>query len=243
MNIYNTWDSPLRHAVENNYAQCVSLLIEAGADVNTRYTQSDLLCLASREGHDQCLNLLIQAIGDCVKAYPDPLRFAAQNGHVKCLLLLINAGTDVNATKNYTPLMAAVDNDHVECASVLIKAGADVNHEQSYYGRPLSGYTQSLEVTRLLLRSGAQINRSSYTYTLKEPVEELLLAAGETHLTQLTHSLPKADDLMGMCRKKIREHLLDLDPHTHLFSKVERLGLPAALVRYLVFDQSLDNER
>ena len=54
--------------------------------------QDNLLRLASREGHDQCLNLLIQAMGDDVKEHPEPLRFAAQNGQVKCLSLLINAG-------------------------------------------------------------------------------------------------------------------------------------------------------
>ena len=35
---------------------------------------------------------------------------------------------------------------------------------------------------------------------------------------------------------KIREHLLHLDPHTHLFGRVPRLGLPAALTDYLLFN-------
>ena len=114
-----------------------------------------------------------------------------------------------------------------------------MNYESSFRG-PLNR-AQSPEVTRLLLRSGAQINRSRYWYEdyLKKPAQELLLAAGDTCLI---YSLPKADDLMGMCRKKIREHLLELDPHTHLFGRVPRLGLPAALVKYLVYDQSLDDD-
>ena len=60
-------------------------------------------------------------------------------------------------------------------------------------------------------------------------------------MKDLNHLSKKTDDLMGMCREVIREHLLDLDPYTHLFYRVTRLGLPASLVSYLVFDQTLDD--
>ena len=32
--------------------------------------------------------------------------------------------------------------------------------------------------------------------------------------------------LKHICREAIRKHLLNLDPHTHLFGRVPRLGLP-----------------
>ena len=204
--------TPLWLAVKYNCVQCVSLLMEAGADVNTKCVQENLLCLASLEGHDQCLNLLIQAMGD-VKAQCEK------------------------------PLMLALENDHVECASVLIEAGADVNHKYYYYGTVL-GCPRSLAVTRLLLRSGVKINRTwRDIFRAGKPARELLLAAGETRFGHnFSHLLPKAEDLMGMCRDAIRKHLLNLDPHTHLFGRVEWLGLPAVLVRYLVFDKSLDDD-
>ena len=43
-----------------------------------------------------------------------------------------------------------------------------------------------------------------------------------------------------MCGEAIRKHLLDLDPHRHLFSRVPRLGLPRSLTEYLLYDMSLD---
>ena len=45
---------------------------------------------------------------------------------------------------------------------------------------------------------------------------------------------------MGMCREVIREHLLKLDEHTHLFGRVTRLGLPAALTNFLVYYQTTE---
>ena len=111
---------------------------------------------------------------------------------------------------------------------------------------------------RLLLREGAEINRCGrigfdFLLTRTEvraarklqvhmkPVGQLLSAAGETQLIKdLTHRESEAENLMGMCRDRIRTHLLRLDAHTHLFHRVRRLGLPAALHRYIVFDQTID---
>ena len=221
----------------------VSLLLEAGADVNQWNEQNDLLCLASREGHYQCLNLLIQAMGDDAKARRMPLHAAAAQDHVKCVSLLINAGADVNSQNVYsqTALIRGVQNDHVRCASVLIKAGADVNHID--YFSSVLGYARSLEVTRVLLRSGVEINRSFFGWSKDKRAQELLLAAGETRfIDHCSDEVLQSNGLMGMCREAIREHLLKMDRYTHLFSRVERLGLPTVLVRYLVFDQSLDDD-
>ena len=49
-------------------------------------------------------------------------------------------------------------------------------------------------------------------------------------------------NLMNITRCSIRDHLLALDPHTHLFGRVPKLGLPTALTRYLLYDQTLDDE-
>ena len=232
---------PLWNAVENNQVECVRLLIKAGADVNF-YLHMDLLCLASRGDYYQCLNLLIQAGADVNNN--NPLRYAAANGHVKCVTLLINAGADVNmmGPANYeTALMLAVKNNQVESASIIIKSGADVNRWKGFLG-----YAYSVETVRLLLRSGAKINivwYCQYDYRSREyKAVKLLFAAGDRCLQDRYHSPEKADDLMGMCREAIREHLLDLDQHTHLFGRVTRLGLPAALVSYLVFDQTLEDD-
>ena len=77
----------------------------------------------------------------------------------------------------------------------------------------------------------------------------LLYAAGETLDGPIdAEKLPdclRFDDLQLMlkhiCREAIRKHLLSLDPHTHLFYRIPRLGLPSSLNRYLLYNTSLDD--
>ena len=46
--------------------------------------------------------------------------------------------------------------------------------------------------------------------------------------------------LQYLCREAIRRHMINLDPHTHLFSRIPKLGLPTLLTEYLLYDVSLD---
>ena len=48
--------------------------------------------------------------------------------------------------------------------------------------------------------------------------------------------------LKHLCRESIRSHLLDLDPHTHLFGKIPKLGLPKSLADYLLYNQTLGDD-
>ena len=41
----------------------------------------------------------------------------------------------------------------------------------------------------------------------------------------------------------IRKHLPHLDPRTHLFGRVPRIGLPSLLTDYLLYDMSLDDDQ
>ena len=44
------------------------------------------------------------------------------------------------------------------------------------------------------------------------------------------------------CRQAIRKHLTDLDPHSQLFDRVPKLGLPVSLARYILYAMSLDED-
>ena len=46
--------------------------------------------------------------------------------------------------------------------------------------------------------------------------------------------------LKHMCREAIRKHLIDLNPHLHLFTRIPQLELPSPVTRYLLFYMSLD---
>ena len=48
-------------------------------------------------------------------------------------------------------------------------------------------------------------------------------------------------NLKHLCRMTIRKHLLDLDPHSHLFYRVIKLGLPYIITEYLLFNMSIEN--
>ena len=71
---------------------------------------------------------------------------------------------------------------------------------------------------------------------------KLLFAAGEnfTHVTEEMSKILCDTRLSNQCRDAIRYHLLKLDRHVNLFHRVPRLELPAALVNYLLYDESLE---
>ena len=79
------------------------------------------------------------------------------------------------------------------------------------------------ESLKLLFAAGDKITQPS------DEVKRILNERGEVSLTHL-------------CREAIRNHLLELDPHTHLFDRVPRLGLPAALQSYLLYHQTLGDD-
>ena len=228
--------TPLIIASENGHSETICVLIEAGADVNgcESYCKTPLV-MAAEHGHIKAMRVLIEAGADVNSCdYKTALIVAAEHGHSEVIRVLIEAGADVNRSRRMwgTPLKLAVRNNHVECVSLLIEAGADVN-----YGIPLHYAAEN--VMRLLLRSGAQISRDwRYMYGYPDKAgAELLVAAGAYQYSSLT----KPDNLMEMCREVIREHLLKLDPHTHLFSRVTRLGLPATVADFLVYNQTIDD--
>ena len=74
----------------------------------------------------------------------------------------------------------------------------------------------------------------------------LLYAAGETLEGTEEEEIPeklKFDlQLKHICREAIRKHLLKLDPHQHLFSRIPHLGLPESLNKYLLFYVSLETD-
>ena len=46
--------------------------------------------------------------------------------------------------------------------------------------------------------------------------------------------------LKHQCREVIIKHLIDLDPHSHLFGRISQLPLPSALKSYMLYNVSLE---
>ena len=77
----------------------------------------------------------------------------------------------------------------------------------------------------------------------------LLYAAGETldgtDVDKIPEELKFEEEkfqLKHICREAIRKHLLELDPHQHLFGRIPQLDLPSIVTEYLLFNQSLDDD-
>ena len=254
--------TPLTVVAKYGSPRSLSMLLEAGADVNF--------------GHGCNFSL----------------HEAALRNRVENVELLIEAGMDVNQQESdgNTALGKTLVFDSQKTFSALMKLGADVNIVNkkgmtalmiaaSYYPDQRCGYsvaelkTQKRCVQRTchLLKAGAQIGRlhhlgnnslqGSFKRNQKRInyMQMLLYAAGETldgptfatedysngniihlnipeYFTELKENL----DLKHLYREAIRKHLIHLDPHEHLFGRIPQLGLPSLLTEYLLYDCSLD---
>ena len=204
---------------------------------------------ASINWFNEGVKILIQGGADVNKFCPycdeTPLMVATSRGNTKITELLLEGGADVNSANSngYTALM--------EVASRVPILKSD-EYTENYLGCP-----------KILLRYGAKINyvnidsHNALYCVLHRPIRSsqhsdicrLLFVAGET-LDGITGAkIPvclKFDDvkleLKYICREVIRKHLLNLDPHTHLLSRVPRLGLPSLLTEYLLHEMSLDDD-
>ena len=100
--------TPLHCASRHGHTPVVKALIEAGADVEKRYT------------YHVCSGYTV-------------LHLAAVKGHAPVITELIKAGADVNATDEdgLVPLHYAVDGRDEDCVAVLLAHGADVHKSTS----------------------------------------------------------------------------------------------------------------
>ena len=241
-------NTPLHWAVEcDGNLDCVQFLLHSGADVNVQNMYGrTVLMNASRLGCAAVLKEFIAAGADVNTHNHDghtALIIAAAQGSFECVEALLEAGASVNSADNMgnTPLILAA-------SANTGKTSADV-----------------CKVVKLLLKSGARINtrnhslenaldfyfRSKRVRDIDENVVVLLVAAGESTITignidllrKPEIRLDSEDTLKHLCRKAIGNHLIMLNPHQHLFSRVPGLGLPSILTDYLLYHKSLDTNK
>ena len=152
-----------------------------------------------------------------------------------------------------TALVLAAQKGYASVADILINSGADVNivcgttYRNALYEFVVRNNSKGV---RLLLKSGANVNtdmffvRSLSTPILKDGVRELLFAAGQnTHREKIRRKIYGYCTLQNRCRVVIRSHLLQIDRQQNLFCRIPSLGLPSPLVRYLLYDVCLNDDK
>lgn len=139
--------SPLREAIGTGNISMVKLLLDAGAEVNTRL--------------------------DSVFDSPTPLQEAVVSADAVSLVpLLLERGAYVNVTtpthlSNKTaatpPLSLAVNSNNAQLAQTLLKAGALVNQWSFNCGTALqiAMASDNMEMVRILLKEHADVNAPS----------------------------------------------------------------------------------
>ncbi|TAK74306.1 MAG: hypothetical protein EPO11_07095 [Gammaproteobacteria bacterium] len=133
--------TPLHWAAENGHYEIISLLIKAGAVIDSPSGGMKLqpMHLAATEGHLRCLQMLIGDMPERANQkdayHQSPLLWAAVEGRAEIVQYLISIGADFNAATqmmydkehdhhNRTPLDWAIRNEYSEVALILIEAGA-----------------------------------------------------------------------------------------------------------------------
>ena len=138
------------------------------------------------------------------------------------------------------------------CVKYLLRAGAHVNK--------INQFGQNALQISAARTSTIYYSRVDYHNHYGKDVCMLLLAAGETiegntvkrfifpeydycteYVPQYLQDIRKIQlSLKWACREVIRKKLIQLDPHTNLFIRAPKLGLPKLLQSYLLYDMSVD---
>ncbi|KAF5986977.1 ankyrin protein [Fusarium bulbicola] len=131
--------TPLSYAAEQGYETVIELLIDNGADKDSRGTGKyehegrTPLSFAAEKGHEAAVRTLINR-GACLHLACDtefgrgwtPLSYAAQCGHMAVVTLLLESGAELEYDNSgRTALSRAAEKGHKDIVILLLKQGAN----------------------------------------------------------------------------------------------------------------------
>ena len=125
-------NTPLHAACQEGHADCVALLLRAGAIVDKPGAGGiTALIVAAENGRTECVKHLLAAKASVKFADPDhgatALHGACQAGASDCVSALLDAKAAVDAldSTGASPLIIAAYRGHARCVELLMAAGAD----------------------------------------------------------------------------------------------------------------------
>ncbi|XP_039274455.1 uncharacterized protein LOC120348408 [Styela clava] len=234
---------PIHAAAKIGNAEVLTLLVDAGAEVNT----------VDAHNSRSPLHYAAEICADCVKillkhgAYPDvrdgddhtPLHWAAYKNRFECAKYLLESKATVNALSINTdqPLHFAAMRGSYECIELLLDYGADVTVKNcagktpliksaiTRYGGVLDDYEDDPSFNVLMRASGRIVVRTPPPYPNTSRYLEHEDIIGFI-LSITTHVAP----LASLCRAVIRQQLVN----KYLPDAVRSLHLPKQIERYLL---------
>ena len=241
-NVMDSRDTALHSAVQNGQINVACQLIKAGDDVNQKGSGGDTPLLTAVDAGQQCVSFLLESRAD-VNVYNShsetALMRAVEKQRKKHMELLIKSGACVDATDQFgrTLLMRAAFRysakitvrDKVGQNAIIINVVMS-NSKQNFRGRHRKERFGESKIDKATL---------------------LLLAAGEIlQVTELRKHSPRGGVtrtevlfcLKHLCTEAIRNHLITLDPHSHLFHRILRLRLPSRLSSCLLYGMILSGD-
>ena len=172
----------------------------------------------------------------------------AQN---ECMIPLLMAGADVNARDNsrHTPLFyAAFRSKAHSFFAVLLKFNAQINLYDTCNNNTIEHYIVgiynrrfSTQLDEKNIRKSILLMFAAGEFIQKSVVKFVKIITKRHSVNVLAHLTCSKTELclMHLCRERIRMHLLNLDPHRHLFNRIPQLGLPSLLTDYLLYNAVL----
>ena len=118
----------------------------------------------------------------------------------------------------------------LSCVKLILKAGARVNEinrqGKNALDRCLHNYPMefTLDIAKLLFAAGEKIQNA-------RPRSEILKKLRDEE---------DGMSLQAICRKSIRRHLLGLDPHQNLFSRILTFEATDPVKKYMLFQCTLE---
>lgn len=157
---------PINLAVENNCIDVVTLLLDAGADINIMGFDGTPLHRAIIDNNYGIVELLLKRGADpniSVIYWGTPLHtaFLSDKTDLKLIRLLFDYGADPNSIdgRNERPLGYAVSHENPESIKLLLEKGADINAYTRWgsYLHGAAGYC-NLEAVKIFLSLGQDVN-------------------------------------------------------------------------------------
>ena len=141
----------------------VNILVELSP-----WRQSTPLLEASREGHEDVVNILLDAgaLVSMADSYGiTPLHLAAHNGHIHIVKILLDSGAEVSkaSVSGNTPLHLAIRNGYTEVIKILLDGRAEVDKADTHGTTPLMSaiYLGDVGSIKFLVEGGADLNKKN----------------------------------------------------------------------------------